>query len=93
MAIDTHRIPKKTVGYTLEAIDNQLVLFQPGHTAVCRLNETAALIWKLCDADRSVADIIYLLRDLYPDEASHIDQDVCEGIETLMGYRAISLDG
>lgn len=93
MAIDTTRTPKKTAGYTLEAIDNQLVLFQPGHTAVCRLNETAALIWKLCDGDRSVADIIYLLSDLYPDETPHIDRDVREGIEVLMGYRAITLEG
>jgi hypothetical protein len=45
------------------------------------LNETATVIWKLCDGTRSVKEIIDLLVEAFPDAASDVRADVKETID------------
>jgi len=47
-----------------------------GITKSIRLNETASIIWDLCDGERTIAQIITLLAASFPDEADRILEDV-----------------
>jgi hypothetical protein len=75
-------IPKQTTGYFIEDLDGEALLFRPGTQRAMHLNETAALIWRLCDGTRSVEDITALLAAEYPD-AGTMDTDIAAAIDIL----------
>ena len=77
------RIARRVPLYCLERIDDRLLLYHPGLTRTVYLNETASLIWGLCDGQRSNLDITELLRETYPDEAAHIADDVEATLQRL----------
>jgi hypothetical protein len=70
--------------YLLEKIDNEITVYHPTLTTSLYLNETGALIWELCDGQRSTADIIDLLVDVYPESRSQIHADVMDIITSLV---------
>ena len=72
--LDGH--PQRGQDYHLEQLDDEMLLFHPADTKILYLNQTASVIWGLCDGRRSVAEIIQLLSDVYPDEAASIKEDV-----------------
>jgi len=70
------RIPRPVPLCRLERIGDEVLLYHPGLTKAVYLNETASLIWQLCDGRRSDEDIVALLRDGFPYENSDIAGDV-----------------
>ena len=68
--------PRRIADYRLEQLDNELLLFHPAQSKVLYCNETASLIWQLCDGQHSTQEIITLLSDSYPESASEIANDV-----------------
>jgi hypothetical protein len=74
--MDVARILRLKEGFLLERIDGEISVYHPTLTTAIYLNETGALIWELCDGERSVGDIIDLLGDLYPESRHVIDTDV-----------------
>jgi hypothetical protein len=72
-----------TPGYLLERIADEVVVYHPTRTTSLYLNETAAVIWELCDGSRSTNDIIALLQDLYPDSGEGIAGQVEDMIRRL----------
>lgn len=71
-------------GYLLETIDNEIVVYHPILTTSFYLNETGALIWRLCDGRRGVAEIIALLAAQYPESREQIAVDVVAVVELLV---------
>ena len=53
------------------------------------LNDSATLIWKLCDGSRSVQDIVDLLKMEYPGSEAAVDGDVREAIALLVSEGAL----
>jgi hypothetical protein len=53
------------------------------------LNETATVIWRLCDGSRSVDDIISVLTEAYPDMVVQVTSDVQNAIDRLVRLGAI----
>jgi hypothetical protein len=53
------------------------------------LNETATVIWKLCDGSRTVQEIIDLLKKEYPGSELAVATDVREAIELLVSEGAL----
>ena len=49
--------PRRKPDYRLEAIDNELLLYHPAETKILYCNETASLIWQLCDGQRTLQEI------------------------------------
>jgi len=45
-----------------EELGSELVLYDEQRDIACRLNRTAALVWKNADGSRTVADLVELLR-------------------------------
>ncbi len=66
--------------------DGVLVTFK-----VIFINETAALIWLLCDGQRNVAEIKAILREAYPQDTDSIENDVRTIIERFDRDGAIEL--
>jgi hypothetical protein len=85
------QVPRQVAAFRLEALDGELLLYHPGLTRTIRLNDTAALVWQLCDGRRTVGEITDLLRDGYPDEASAIEEDVSSVVTRLAAEGALTL--
>ena len=83
--------PKKCDGFIIEQMDGEVVLLHPAKNIIIHSNETAALIWQLCDGNNTVTQIIDLLVSAYPDARAQITQDVPDTIQKLRAQGA--LDG
>jgi hypothetical protein len=68
--------PHRKPNYNLEMIDNELLLFHPAQAQILYCNETASLIWQLCDGQRTVQEITALLAASFPETADTIANDV-----------------
>jgi hypothetical protein len=73
----------------METLDGEMVLFHPASLKILHSNNSGALIWGLSDGQRTVADIIQLLSEAYPDSASEIQADVHETLLTFAQQGAI----
>lgn len=74
---DLH-IPRHVADFKLQLLDGEAVIFHPASKKVVHASPSAALIWELCDGQRSVAQIVELLAGEYPDARTQIEQDVPE---------------
>ncbi len=81
--------PRRKPDYCLEAIDNELLLFHPARAQILYCNETASLIWQLCDGQRSSEDIITLLVAAFPQTAEVIAADVVSTLQLFTQHGAI----
>lgn len=81
--------PLRQPDYRLETIDDELLLFHPAKTQVLYCNQSASVIWQLCDGQRTTQEIVTLLRDTYPEAANEIVEDVTATLQTFKDYDAI----
>ncbi len=80
-------IQKKVVfepGYLLEKIDDEITVYHPTLATSLYLNETGALIWELCDGERSISEVIDILVENYPENSPQIADDVRALIRRLL---------
>ena len=82
--MDVTKIVKLKEGYLLERMDGEVTVYHPTLTTAVYLNETGALIWELCDGDRTISDIIELLSQQYPESGVQIETDVKDLIAQLI---------
>jgi hypothetical protein len=78
------QIPARQPDYVLEQLDNELLLYHPSDTRILYLNQTASLVWGLCDGKRSIGQIIDLLNQAYPEAAENIPADVHAALEQFL---------
>ena len=62
-------------------MDDELLLYHPEQDTILHFNQTASLIWQLCDGTRSAAELIALLQAAYPEAAGEICGDVTEALQ------------
>jgi len=84
-------IPVVNPDYLVEQFDNEVVLFSLNGADVVALNQTAHLVWRLCQESLTVGQIIGLLSDAYPDQAEEIRADVIAALETMTDRGIIEL--
>jgi hypothetical protein len=89
--MELDRVPTREAGFRLEMLDGEALLFDPAQRRLVHCNETAALVWRLCDGERTVAEIIALLTEAYPEQATAIPQDVQSVLAQLLDADAIRL--
>jgi hypothetical protein len=75
-------------GCALEEMDGELLVYVEDREQVIHFNQTAALVWRLCDGSRTVADVVALLVDAYPD-APAVRDDVRDTIARLVRCGAL----
>ncbi len=89
--MQTNQIPVPNADFRLEELDDELLLYHPTETRTVYLNPSASLIWRLCDGSRTVADIVALLQDSYPDAEDDIEQQVEATLKQFADYGAVTL--
>jgi hypothetical protein len=88
--MDRSAIPRPRTDYELEELEGEAMLYHPGQAKVLYLNDTASMLWKLCDGQRRVAEIEDLLCDAYPD-APELAGDVEAAFALFIGHGAIEI--
>jgi coenzyme PQQ biosynthesis protein PqqD len=83
--------PKRCAGFLAEHMDGEIVLLHPARNIIIHTNETAALVWQLCDGINTIRQIVEVLGSAYPEAQSQIAQDVPNIIQKLRAQGA--LDG
>jgi hypothetical protein len=81
--------PRRKTDYHLELIDDELLLYHPGRTKILYCNQTASLVWNLCDGQRTVEEIAALLAESYPEAAATIPADVEATLGQFLEHGAI----
>jgi hypothetical protein len=81
--VDPTAIPRQKAGYESADLDGEFMLYHSAEAKALYLNETASLIWKLCDGQRTVASIRGLLHDAYPD-AADLPREVDDAFQVLV---------
>lgn len=84
-------VPRPNPDYRLEELDNELLLYHPAATKTVYLNETASLVWRLCDGHRTVAEISEILCASFPDSSTDVPQDVEDTLTTFVDHGAVEL--
>lgn len=82
-------VPKQAFGFFSEDLDGETLLYRLGAHKAIQLNETASVIWKLCDGTRSVQAIIDELRGFFPDQQSDVAADIQEALSLLVSEGAL----
>jgi hypothetical protein len=80
---DHGRIPSRVPEFALERLDHEALLYHAGLTRAIRLNETAALVWHLCDGVRSAGEIAAMIGEAFPGEEA-----VRADVEEILGRLA-----
>jgi hypothetical protein len=75
-------VPTPVAGVEMEVVEGEVLLYHPQQTRAVYLNATAALVWGLCDGSRSVAEIITLIGQSYPDAVT-LAEDVLSTVDQL----------
>lgn len=81
--------PSQIPDYRLERLDRELLLYHPAKTKALHLNETASIIWTLCDGTRTIAEIVALLREGFPDQADVIAEEVESSLRLFAEHGAV----
>ncbi len=81
--------PRRKPDYRLEELDGELLIYHPIESTVVYCNQTASLIWHLCDGTHTTAEISDLLSDAYPEAAASIPADVNATLHTLTTQQVI----
>ncbi len=81
--------PRPTPGYRMEVLDDEQLLYSAEQTRILCCNETASLIWRLCDGERSVGEIVALLQAAYPEASDSILEDVATTLAEFAQHGAL----
>ena len=89
--INDGAVPRRSAKYRLEDFGDEVVLYDSATTRVVYLNDTASLIWRLCDGQRNIADIKTLLQEGYPAASDQIMEDIRATLVQLVWCGAVEL--
>jgi hypothetical protein len=79
--------------FRLERLEDEILLYYPGLTKTIQLNQTAAIVWELCNGTQSIREIADALGDAYPDHAAGMPEDVEATVRRLAAEGAIEFTG
>jgi hypothetical protein len=82
-------VPKQAFGFFVEEMESENLLYRLGSHKAIHLNDTATVIWKLCDGSRTIQDVMDLLMSQYPDAQTAVGADVREAIALLVSEGAL----
>jgi hypothetical protein len=83
--------PFRKPEFIFQNLDNELVLFNTESLNVLYLNESASVIWQLCDGKLTIGEMVTLLSEAYPEAAGTIASDIEETIKLFLDNHALVL--
>ena len=75
--------------YFVEEVEGEWLLFKPESQKAIYLDETASLIWQMCDESRDATELANEIASHYPDSAETVKNDVISALELLYSHGAI----
>lgn len=84
----THK-PQQKAGFLLEELDGELMLYSIATTKIFALNQSAALIWRLCSGEYTVGEITEALIEAYSEHQADIGPQVEQTLALLDQHGAI----
>ncbi len=83
--------PRRVDGFALEEIDGELLLYSMAGERVLYCNATAALVWQLCDGERTIEAMVELVQAAYPEASERIAREVPATVGLLVESGALTL--
>jgi len=77
-----------SVGVLEQAVDDDLIVFNPASDAYFTLNRSAREVWELADGTRSASEITAVLAERYDVDVDRIRDDITE---IISGFRETGL--
>ena len=90
-SVDPSLRPCPVEGFDLELQGDEGVIYHPVSQAIFYCNVTAALIFRLCDGARSLAEITAMLCKAYPEAGERLAREVEETVDKLAQHGALTL--
>ena len=84
-------VPRHQPDHHVERVNAEVLLCLPDQSKAIFLNHTAALLWDLCDGQRSVADIVGLLGAAFPQDRGQVARDIQDALRLLEEHGALVL--
>ena len=81
--------PKQKADYHLEVLDGEALIYHLNQTKIMYCNRTASIIWQLCQGEYTIAQIINMLSEAYPEAAETMENDVIDTIKQLLACESI----
>jgi coenzyme PQQ biosynthesis protein PqqD len=89
-AVRPAAVPRQVPRITAERLNDEVLLYNPATEHVVRLNQTAALVWELCDGRRTAGQIVAMLEAAFP--GTSVAADVRGVLERLAAEQLIAID-
>jgi hypothetical protein len=70
-----------------EEVDGEVLIFDEQFDVACRLNASAALVWRNCDGEHTVEDLVGVLKAEFGDVAN--EEMVLIALDSLAGHNLI----
>ncbi|NBD36645.1 MAG: PqqD family peptide modification chaperone [Chloroflexi bacterium] len=94
MSHNTEKKPLRKPGYHLEMMDGELLMFSPEEAQILYCNQTASLIWQLCDGERTAQEIVEMLIAAFPEAEERIWAEAPATLEKFRQHGVIEfVDG
>ena len=78
--------------YFVEEVEGEWLLFKPESQKAIYLDETASLIWQMCDESRNAKELANEIASHYPDSEETVKNDVMSALESLYAHGAINIE-
>ena len=89
--LDT-RYPHQVSSYRVATADppqDGILLSHPARQHALHVDAAGAVVWAICNGQRTVADVAQILADAYPESAGDIKQHVLDTLLALTEFGAI----
>jgi len=73
-------------------LDDELLLYHMNETQIMYCNQSASLIWQLCDGQHTVAEITTLISDAFPEALETIADDITTTLQQFLEAGCITLE-
>ncbi len=83
------QILQQRKNFYLEILDGEAFLYHLSDTRILYCNQTAVLVWQLCDGKRSGEGIVTLLQDSFPEAGDAVAKDVEEALQQFVQHKAL----
>ena len=91
--MDLNQKLSKSDDYYVEEIEGEWLLFKPESQKAIYLDETASVIWTMCDGSRDAQELASEIAAHYPDSQDTVKSDVIDALSLLDEHGALKKGG
>jgi len=73
----------------LEEMEGEALIYNPSAATTLHLNPPSVMVWHMLDGERSVLDLVEMLKDAFPEQAEQIEKDVLDVVTDMVNQRVI----